>query len=315
MNRINRISAILIKLQSQRVVKAREIAEMFSISLRTVYRDIRTLEEAGIPILSEAGVGYSIMKGYHLPPVMFTHGEAVSLLIAKKFIENMADKNISTDYSNALLKIQSVLKLSEKDALEYLDPRIDVMRTSNHLTGKHENENYQIILKGISEKQIINIKYAAGNSEEITIRNIEPLGVFFSDDYWYTIAFCHLRNGYRNFRLDRIKHISLTNTVFGNAHPTLKEYLQQVSDKKNLHTVIVSFNNNVVRYTDRQKFYFGFVDMELTENKTVMTFLTNQLDEMAHWLLMFTDQIKIISPIVLSQKIKSLVKDLHNYYI
>jgi predicted DNA-binding transcriptional regulator YafY len=71
----------------------------------------------------------------------------------------------------------------------------------------------------------------------------------------------------------------------------------------------------VVRYTDRQKFYFGFVDMELTENKTVMTFLTNQLDEMAHWLLMFTDQIEIISPIVLSQKIKSLVKDLHNYYI
>ena len=216
MNRINRISAILIKLQSQRVVRAREIADMFSISLRTVYRDIRTLEEAGIPILSEAGVGYSIMKGYHLPPVMFTHGEAVSLLIAKKFIENMADKSISSNYSNALLKIQSVLKLSEKDALEYLDPRIEVFRTANHLNGNQENENYQTVLKSISEKQTIKIKYAAGNSEEITIRNIEPLGVFFSDDYWYIIAFCHLRNGYRNFRLDRIKHISLINTVFKN---------------------------------------------------------------------------------------------------
>ena len=179
MNRINRVSAILIKLQSQRVVRAREIADMFSISIRTVYRDIRTLEEAGIPILSEAGVGYSIVKGYHLPPVMFTHEEAVSLLIAKKLIEKMVDKNINSDYFNALLKIKSVLKLSEKDSLEYLDPRIEVVRRTNHLSSNHDNEYYRTVLKSISEKQIINIKYTAGDSDKNTVRNIEPLGVFF----------------------------------------------------------------------------------------------------------------------------------------
>ena len=314
MNRINRVSSILIKLQSQRVVRAKEIADMFSISLRTVYRDIRTLEEAGIPILSEAGVGYSIMKGYFLPPVMFTHNEAVSLLTAKKFVEKMADKSINTAYSNAMLKIKSILKLPEKDSLEYLDPRIEVLTRSNDLSGNYNDETYQTILKSISEKQIANIRYKAVNKDNFTERNIEPIGVFFSDDHWYTIAFCHLRNEYRNFRLDRIYHISLTNNIFEIDHPTLKEYLQQVSETRQLQTIIISFNNKVVRYTDRQKYYFGFVNWEIQEDKTLMTFLTNQIDEMARWLLMFTDQIEIISPDALSLKTKSLVNDLHNFY-
>ncbi|NOG46026.1 MAG: YafY family transcriptional regulator [Calditrichaeota bacterium] len=314
MNRINRVSSILIKLQSQRVVRAKEIADMFSISLRTVYRDIRTLEEAGIPILSEAGVGYSIMKGYFLPPVMFTHDEAVALLTAKKFVEKMADNTINSAYSNAMLKIKSVLKMPEKDSLENLDPRIEVIRRPEDLGIKYNDETYQTILKSISQKQIINISYIAGKDDNLTERNIEPVGVLYGDDHWYTIAFCHLRNGYRNFRLDRIKHISLTDNIFEIDHPTLKEYLQQVSDERQLQSVTVAFNNEVVQYTDRQKYYFGFVDLEVREDKTTMTFLTNQLDEMAHWLLMFTDKIEIISPQILSQKIKALVVELHNHY-
>jgi len=66
MNRIDRVTAILIQLQSRKIVKAQDIAERFGISLRTVYRDVKTLEEAGVPIIGEAGVGYSIMDGYGL---------------------------------------------------------------------------------------------------------------------------------------------------------------------------------------------------------------------------------------------------------
>src|ERR1700744_5111837 len=104
MNRIDRISAILIQLQSRRVVKAIDIAERFAISLRTVYRDVKTLEEAGVPILGEAGVGYSIMDGYRLPPVMFTMEEATAFLTAEKLIEKLTDATTESSYKSAMHK-------------------------------------------------------------------------------------------------------------------------------------------------------------------------------------------------------------------
>jgi predicted DNA-binding transcriptional regulator YafY len=118
MNRIDRISAILIQLQSRRVVKAGDIAERFNISLRTVYRDIKTLEEAGIPLIGEAGVGYSIMDGYRLPPVMFTREEATAFLTAEKFVEKLTDTTtMKHNINRPCTRCGQFLKTSEKDAL------------------------------------------------------------------------------------------------------------------------------------------------------------------------------------------------------
>ncbi|HNP97239.1 MAG TPA: HTH domain-containing protein, partial [Cyclobacteriaceae bacterium] len=94
MNRIDRLTAILIQLQTKRIVKAEEVADRFEISLRTVYRDIKALMEAGVPIGSEAGKGYFIVDGYHLPPVMFNQEEAGSMLLAGKLVEKMTDKSV-----------------------------------------------------------------------------------------------------------------------------------------------------------------------------------------------------------------------------
>src|SRR3954454_9013917 len=118
MNRIDRVTAILIHLQSKKIVKAQDIAERFNISLRTVYRDIKTLEEAGVPLIGEAGIGYSIMDGYRLPPVMFTKEEATAFLTAEKLMEKLTDPLSEESYKSAMYKVRSVLRVAEKDFLE-----------------------------------------------------------------------------------------------------------------------------------------------------------------------------------------------------
>src|SRR6266446_6599977 len=91
MNRVDRLMAMVVQLQSRRVVRAEDIAAHFEISVRTVYRDLAALGEAGIPIVAEAGVGYSLVKGYHLPPVMFTAEEASALFLGGKLVEYLTD--------------------------------------------------------------------------------------------------------------------------------------------------------------------------------------------------------------------------------
>src|SRR6218665_238143 len=94
LKKLNRIVAILTHLQSARTVTAQELADRFDVSLRTIYRDIRTLEESGVPVVGEAGQGYSIMEGYRLPPVMFTREEAGSFITAEKLMQNLTDETL-----------------------------------------------------------------------------------------------------------------------------------------------------------------------------------------------------------------------------
>lgn len=309
MNRIDRVTAILIQLQSRKVVKAQDIAERFNISLRTVYRDVKTLEEAGIPIIGEAGVGYSIMDGYRLPPVMFTKEEATAFLTAEKLVEKLTDHSTDTSYKSAMFKVRAVLRSSEKDLLENIEENIEVRRhTYAPYTEKPTDSTLQLILKNIADKKVIRIKYNAFSNEEVTERDIEPVGIFFATTYWYLIAFCRMRNDYRNFRTDRIVTINSKDIPFEKTHPSLKTYLQQVAEQKHLETVILKISKQTARYLQTQRYYYGFVSEKPQGDTVEMTFLTNMPDILLRWYLMFADTAEIISPASLKEMLKEHVK-------
>ncbi|MGZ3926378.1 MAG: helix-turn-helix transcriptional regulator, partial [Mucilaginibacter sp.] len=246
MNRIDRISAILIQLQSRRVVKASDIADRFNISLRTVYRDIKTLEEAGIPLIGEAGVGFSIMDGYRLPPVMFTRDEAAAFLTAEKLMEKLTDPLSDETYKSAMYKIRSVLRTAEKDFLENIDGHIEVMKSRRLAGSKYDLNPLQIILQAIAQRNVLAIHYFAAHNQQKSERSIEPVGVFYQDKYWHLIAWCRLRNDYRDFRLDRISGISLSPERFKTQHPNLKEYISQSAKERNLQQIVIRVEKKVL---------------------------------------------------------------------
>lgn len=304
MNRIDRVTAILIQLQSKRVVKAQEIADRFTISLRTVYRDIKTLEEAGIPIIGEAGVGYSIMEGYRLPPVMFTKEEATAMLTAEKLVEKLTDESTREMYRASMFKIKSVLRLTERDHMENMERHIEVVESPYFSKHKNETAYLQNILKAISERSILNIDYFAEHSQEKSNRNIEPIGIFYMGRYWYLIAWCTLRKDYRNFRVDHIKYLSITAIRFEKEHPALKSFLSKTSKEKELHTIVILVEKDVLKYLGEQKFYNGFVSQKELGNKVEMTFLTESLGGFARWYMLFGECAEIVTPAKLVEIVK-----------
>lgn len=307
MNRIDRVTAILIQLQSRKVVKAQDIADRFGISLRTVYRDINTLEEAGIPVIGEAGVGYSIMDGYRLPPVMFTKEEAIAFLTAEKLVENFTDAATETDYKSAMYKVRSVLRGTEKDLLENIEDHIAVRRSYLPFDNAQVSNTLQLLLRSISEKKVVEIEYQAQGYEQSSVRSIEPVGVFYSGSYWHSIAWCRLRNDYRDFRTDRILKIRQKDEVFDQEHPSLKSYLEKMSRQENLETIVINVDADIVRYLHESKYYYGFVSEKKVKDKVQMTFLSRGAHVFVRWYAMFADHAEVVQPESLRQFLREHV--------
>jgi len=309
MNRLDRVTAILIQLQSKRIVKAQEIADRFQISLRTVYRDIRSLEAAGIPIIGEAGIGYSIMEGYRLPPIQFTKEEATSFLMASKIIEKYTDSENYKLYESALFKIKSVLRTVEKKYLEDIEPHILVLN-NNYQESSSNNQFLQDILNAINEKRLVSLQYKDISAENTTSRQIETIGIYLQNSFWYFIAFCRLRNDYRTFRADRILNFKILDEYFQTQHPTLKEYLKIKSEKDNLQTVILSVDKMLAKYITTQKYYYGFVSEEEKGDQTEMTFLTASTKAFAGWYLTIARRAEILSPNFLKVDVRNMIAEI-----
>jgi predicted DNA-binding transcriptional regulator YafY len=314
MNRIDRLTAILIHLQTKKIVKAEEIAGRFGMSLRTVYRDVKALMEAGVPIGSEAGKGYFIVDGYHLPPVMFTQDEASSMLLAGKLVDKMADKSVRSAYESAMAKIKAVLNESEKDHLQNLESHIEVFLRSRYEVKEREEfpDHFMTdIQRAVARKEVLRIDYS-NNEEEFTSREVEPIGIFYYSMAWHLIGWCRLRNGYRDFRADRIKTLISTGQTFeGRNLISLKEYFQSMFQSNgNLTKAIVVFDKSVLRGRP----LYGSISQTDLGDKIRAEFMIESENYIARWLMMYGASIEIEEPESLRRTMSELVEELHEHY-
>ncbi|CAN5406096.1 YafY family protein [soil metagenome] len=307
LKRFDRIMAMLIQLQSKRIVRAQELADRFQDSLRTIYRDVRTLETSGIPIMSDAGKGYSIMPGYHLPPVMFTREEAGSFVAAEKLMQKFTDKSLGAFHQSAMFKVKSVLNSTGKDWVTALDSQLHI-NPGQELFRKDIENALEILFEGIAGKKQVILHYQSIEAENPTERVIEPVGLFHENNYWYLMGYCHLRKDYRQFRSDRISGIKSTETPNTLEHGSIDQYLKKESTAANT-TVKLLVDKKIARYISGDKKYYGFVSEKITGHQVEMTFLTSNINNgFARWFLMFGDYAQILEPPGLKQRVKELLE-------
>lgn len=223
--RVSRLTAIVMQLQTKRMLTATELAARFSVSTRTIYRDIRALEQAGIPVITEDGKGYMLMEGYRVPPVMFSESEANALITAEQLVLKSKDSSFSRDYTAAINKVKAVLRQDAKDKAELLSVRIAVTPA---LPDNSRSDILSTIQQALTSLSVLHITYSSEHGKEHTERKIEPFAMYYSQEgNWLLIAYCRLRSDYRMFRLDKILGIKVLDEKFPLHKLTLAEYLEQ----------------------------------------------------------------------------------------
>lgn len=314
MNRTDRLQAIITHLQSKKQVTAQEIATRFNISIRTVYRDIRALEEAGIPIGAEAGYGYYLDDEYHLPPVMFTNEEAGSILLAGKFIQQQGDSMVSRHFTDALFKIKSVLRSAGKEYLESIENRISVYQP---VISENKSDTLYIskIQTALSQCRKVQINYTSGYKKEATKRTIQPIGLVYYSLTWHVIAYCEMRNDYRDFRLDRLNSLLLLDDKYQiDKLRNIENYFEDMALPDDAKEITLEFSQEDFEALQGRKYYFGYVKHEIKENKVWAYFINTDYHYVANWILTMGRKVNVVNPPELKYILQELVSELCDYY-
>lgn len=223
MDQLSRLISVLTLLKSKRVLTATELSKKYEISVRTVYRDIRKLEQAGVPIITIEGVGYTLMDGYSVAPVQFTERQANALITAHHLVKRTKDKSFINDYEESMTKIKSVFKSSVLEKSELLDTQIHVLDQSYEKIDSNALAEIQL---AITNFNLLEINYQKANDPSVSFRKIEPCAFYSLDNKWILVAWCHLRNSYRAFRIDRIQHFKVLSDKFEDRRFNLQEYFR-----------------------------------------------------------------------------------------
>ncbi len=323
MNRTDRLLAIILELQGKGRQRAEDLADTFETSKRTIYRDIQALGEAGVPIVSIPGLGYSLMKGYFLPPLSFTTDEATMLIMGSDLMAQSFDAHYRSAALSASRKIENVLPEKLREEVHYLQESIRFL-TTNAMERPIEMEKLLLVRRAIFQRNTIRFCYftrhpsssaelegesvisaqhstsSTATSPTASTREADPYGLIHYLNTWHVIAYCHLRQDIRNFRLDRIDDLVLLPKTF--ERPANFKMSESQSGQRKRMVVRVLFDKEVARWVLESRSYFTD-SLEETSQGLLLTLKPHQESEVLQWLLSWGSHVSVLEPETLRKRI------------
>ncbi len=220
--RISRLAVILAQLQTKQLLTVTNLADQFSVSPKTICSDIRVLQKAGIPVLTEEEIGFILIAECEIPLDILSENQSNALIIAEQLVLKTKDQSFIKDYTEAIEKIKAVLGREAKDKANLISDRtrfdhiLNIERTSNNLSE---------LQSALTRFILVEIEYI-NEEKQCTVRSIEPFALL-STENWLLLAWCRLRNEFRYFRLDRIKKMRLLSETFIPHKMTFQEFMDK----------------------------------------------------------------------------------------
>jgi predicted DNA-binding transcriptional regulator YafY len=314
MNRTDRLVAMVMYLQGRRLARAEDMSAHFEVSVRTIYRDIAALSESGVPIVGEAGVGYSLLKSYSLPPVMLTAEEASSLFMGAELAKQLTDGSLKSPLEAALLKLRAVLPRDRQDHIDQLTKRTVIFGPGMRGGNKRDEREWLLPLQEAAVRcNVVRMVYRSRDRDETT-REVEPLGASFYGGIWYLIAWCRLRGEMRHFRFDRIESATVCPEKFQPRHGfSLREHLAACKSQSDLILVRLRLRCRVIERLRRESI-LPLHEVKRDAEWMEVSMSTHSLDWLGQWLLAFGPEVEALDPPELRVRIREQAEHIAGIY-
>lgn len=305
MNRTDRLLAIVLELQARGNLRAEDLSRTFEVSKRTIYRDITALSEARVPIIASPGTGYRLMEGYFLPPLSFTPDEAAMLVAGAHAVRSTVDAAYRKAAEMALRKLEAVLPPASRERVQELHQS---MRISGGWVSDAGAEKLGLLRDAILARRVVRLRYHSPQYEAPGERDVEPYSLQYYRNVWHLDAYCRLRQGMREFRLDRIDGLTLLDETFARDEARL----EQRHDDHARRTLVVRarFVPAALRWV-REERHWGFV---AEEGEGVLRFAVERPADIAPWLLRWGASAEVLEPESVREVIATEARRITNIY-
>jgi len=305
-NVATRLLSLIMLLQSRPSWKAAELAAELNVSERTVHRYIVMLEEMGIPIYSERGPygGFSLVRGYRLPPLIFTAEEATVLYMGANLVREVWGQTYSDAVTAVTAKLDNVLPDDLRDEVARARQSLVV----GELTGRDYRPwgaTIHTLRQCIGERRCVRLLHQPLGQQEITDRVIEPYALAFQWGLWYLVGFCRLRQDMRTFRVDRIKQAESLEERFSMPRDfDVREYMMRTMRSEWTYTVVVHLEASVAsNVRDRHGHWMTIVTHD--NGSITAQFSAASLDWATGWVLSHGPAAKVLEPEELITRVRA----------
>jgi predicted DNA-binding transcriptional regulator YafY len=315
-NVATRLISIILMLQRRGTLKASELAEELGVSERTVHRYMGMLDEMGIPIYSERGPygGFSLVRGYKLPPLVFTPEEATALYLGAELVKDIWGASYHDATVAATAKLDNVLP-------EALLQEVDQAQRGLVVTGwlRRDYGPWAPILddlrRCVARRRRVALTYQSFR-QETTTRTVDPYALALQWGNWYLAAFCHLREDMRTFRIDRIQRVEPTDENF-EVPPGFdaRAYLERMAGQRPeaYYRVVVRFDLEVAHIVrERREEWQDLV--EHSDGSVTLAFDASELDWPCRWVLTYQDRATVLSPPELAARVRDAARSIAARY-
>ncbi len=313
MSKAERLIEMMITINAKKNFTVGELAKEFSVSKRTILRDLQELEQAGFPLYSEVGAagGYHILKERVLPPITFSDSEAKAIFFACQALKFYHDLPFEQETISVLKKFLNCLPLDIQNSITQIQNSVVFWVPDRHCDSPLLKPMFHIAVNHHSAT----IRYSSTHSE--SIRTIIPIGLYAMNGLWYCPAYCTVANQIREFRIDRIKEIIEEKPYPIGQYPiptSIQEYLEKLEIGNDYHIKIQLTDIGVKRCETEFLLARGLKTFPTGGGIIDMEIRHATLDWVADYFLSFGNNATVLEPPELVDLMKQKIYELHHHY-